>query len=198
MEIAINNKQQMIQGINGLAQVVQGLKQIEDYMETMVQLEDKYEKMNNNIALIQENIEQKNKEIESLNDDINKLKERTLILATDNGKKKEWTKTIQSLAYTYNGGRNTLEYELFHRTIINDCYAHIYNFYQINTYVDIKIDDYDEAIKLMRKWFGNKQNIKKSRNRKIRDLIQKIDKGTIKEYERELCNKYLNQQGEDM
>lgn len=134
-------------------------------------------------------------EIEKTNNDVGVLKERTLVLATDDGKMKELTKTMQRMAYQNNGQKNTLEYSLFHRQVVDDCYAHLYNIYQVNTYKRIKIEDFDEAIKAIVRWFKNEQNIKKSRKKKLDSLTDKQTKETITKQEEKLFNQYLNKMG---
>lgn len=175
----------------------------EELMEIQEKVtEVRLRKIENNIGNLEDNNKKLNKKIEILQAENDGLQDRIIgiednifKLEHDKGKKKEWTKTIQSLAFKYNGNKNSLEYELFHRAIINNCYSHIYNIYQINTYGDIKLDEYDEAMTAMYKWFTNNQNIKRTRRNKLKKLRDDIDKGINTEKEEKLFNKFMELTG---
>lgn len=148
--------------------------------------------ISNSIKLININQEEHGSQLASNADDIKYLKDKTCTLATDDGMQKELTKLLQALTYEANGNANTLEYALFHRHIINGCYAHIYNIYEVNSYKRINIEDYKECKKSVEKWFKNSRNIARIRNKKIKDLMAKDDNGSIKVNEKKLLDKILD------
>jgi hypothetical protein len=110
-------------------------------------------------------------ELEDTKQTLTHLKKVTYVLATDDGKMREITKLMQSSTYKYTKGKNTLADKLFHRSIVNGAYKHLYNIYQINSYKRINIDDFNEAITSIKKWFGNKGNIKRIINNELNKYV---------------------------
>lgn len=111
--------------------------------------------------------------IKNLNDtkeEYKKLKDVTYVLATDDGKMKELTRLMQSLTYKKcTKTKNSLKDKLFHKSITDTCYKHLYNQFQINSYKRIHIDDFEESLKVIKRWFGNEQNIKRTINKKLQE-----------------------------
>ena len=121
-------------------------------------------------------------------DDYKNLKEATYVLATDDGKMKELTKLMQFLTYKCTGNKLSLKDQLFHKIITNACYKHLYGQYQINSYKRIKIDDYEESIKVIKRWFGNKENAKSVINKRLKEYVN--DKN-LPTYKQEMVDRYL-------
>lgn len=116
-----------------------------------------------------ENIERTQQDI---NTELNEVKDVTYVLATDDGKRKELTKLVNRLCYTkYTDNKNTIKDKLFHRSLIKACYDRLYNQFEVNSYTRIKIDDFNEALKVVNRWFNNEQNIKKVVSKRLQEYI---------------------------
>lgn len=99
---------------------------------------------------------------EELKEENAQIKEVTFVLATDDGKRKTLTKLVNSLCYKkYTGKQKSLKDKLFHRSITQGCYSRLYDQFEVNSYTRIRIDDFEEAIKVVKRWYGNEQNIKR-------------------------------------
>ncbi|MFS1518531.1 ORF6C domain-containing protein [Bacillus sp. SCS-151] len=102
--------------------------------------------------------------------EIKEVKDATLVLATDDGKRKAFTKLINSLCYKkYTGKKNSLKDKLFHRVIVDSCYKRVYDQFEINSYTRIKLEDYDESKKVVYRWYNNKQNIENAVFRRLEE-----------------------------
>jgi hypothetical protein len=140
------------------------------------------------VAILSKDNELFKSELKDAKDTIEQIKEVTYVLATDDGKMKELTRLIQMFTYKCTGNKSSIKDQLFHKIITNACYKHIYSQYQINSYKRIKIDDFDESIKVIKRWFGNKENIKKVINKRLKEYIN--DKH-LPQYKQDMVDKYL-------
>lgn len=144
------------------------------------------------IALLSKDNKLFKSELEETKETLFQIKEVTYVLATDDGKMKELTRLIQLLTYKCTGGKTTLKDKLFHKIITNTCYKHLYGQYQINSYKRIKIDDFDESIKVIKRWFGNTQNAKNTIHKRLKEYVNDKDLSVDK---KDMVSKYLEEIG---
>lgn len=145
----------------------------------MTELEDKLEKLEADRMIYNSKLETHENKIENmerLHKDIGKeltlVKDVTFVLATDDGKRKALTKLVNSLCYKrYTDKKNSLKDKLFHRALVKACYDRLYNQFEVNSYTRIKIDDFDEAKKVVNRWFNNQENIRKTVSKRLREYI---------------------------
>ena len=141
--------------------------------ELISQYTNELEKIKTNYKILDKKQEETVNKLDNTIQEYKRLKEVTYVLATDDGKMKELTKLMQSLTYKkFTGTKNSLKDKLFHMSITDSCYRHLYGQYQVNSYKRISIDDFDESMKVIKKWFGNEQNIKRTVNKKLQEYIK--------------------------
>lgn len=123
--------------------------------------------------LLKNDLKETKSEIFEVKQNYNILKDATYVLATDDAKRKEFTRLLNSLIYSkYTGKKNSLKDKLFHQALAKTCYDRIYNQFEINSYTRVRIDDFDEAVKVVHRFFGNEQNIKKCISNRLKSYIE--------------------------
>lgn len=175
---AINNNTliKAVENVNEMIKVVDDIK--DKYTNVKIELEEvknKNKSLSDSIEYIIDENNELQIEVKQTKEDYEKIKEVTYVLATDDGKMKELTKTIQKLTYNITGGKHTYEDILFHRALTDGCYKHLYNVFQVNTYKRIKIDSFEIAMTTIYNWFGNKQNVKRTINKKLNEYKKAKD-----------------------
>lgn len=155
---------------------LQSVKNInKDLINTMGFIKESNDALISSVNYIKNKNSELQIEVEQAKEEYEKIKEVTYVLATDDGKMKELTKTIQKLTYNITGGKHTYEDMLFHRALTDGCYKHLYNVFQVNTYKRIKIDSFEIAMTTIYNWFGNKQNVKRTINKKLNEYKKTKD-----------------------
>ncbi len=172
---------------DAIKSAVESVSKILDEVQTKVSV------LANENKNLKSQVEDAKAELDEVKKEQIKIKEATYVLATDDGKMKELTRLVAYLTYSkYTKNSTTLKYKLFHRAIIKDCYKHLYGQYQINTYKRIKIDEFDESIKVITRWFGNEQNVKRTVSKRLKEYIS--DKNLSKDKQL-LVDKFLDEVG---
>ena len=147
------------------------------------------------VAILSKDNELFKSELKDAKDTIDQIKEVTYVLATDDGKMKELTRLVQALTYKCTGNKTSIKDQLFHQIITKACYKHLYGQYQINSYKRIKIDDFDESIKVIKRWFGNTQNVKSVIHKRLKEYVNNKN---LSQNKQQMVDKYLEQIGGDI
>lgn len=121
--------------------------------------------------------------------DIDKVKEVTYVLATDDIKQRDLTNAVARRAFKFSGKKNSPKYKLFYRSYISDCYSHLYKIFGVRSYKRIKIDDFDLALKSV----YNYHPTPAFTNKKLHDYIDQQDKGLLTEVKSNALNLYLEE-----
>jgi len=122
--------------------------------------------------LIRNELEETKLEFSEVKKEYSVLKDATYVLATDDGKCKTLTKLIKNMVFKkYTGTKKTLKYKLFQECITRACYGRIYAQFEINSYKRIRIEDFEEAIKVVNRFFANIQNITYTVEKKLKEYI---------------------------
>lgn len=149
------------------------LNAVNKSVEFIDELKTKFSIMELNYELLKNNQTETDGKVDKMGSDYLVLKDATYVIATDDGKRKELTKLINSLVYSkYTGRKNSLKDKLFHKTITENCYKRIYAQFEINTYTRIKIDDFEEAKKVVLRFYNNEQNIRNTVYNRLQEYIK--------------------------
>ncbi|MCP1159409.1 ORF6C domain-containing protein [Bacillus infantis] len=142
-----------------------------DYKQNMIEyIQDAVTKSNRELSNKVDRLEEKERKQD---EDIEQIKDVTFVLNTEPGKRKSFTKLINSLCYKkYTGKKHTIKDKLFHMAIVRDCYSRVYDQFEVNSYHSIKLEDYEEAIKVVNRWYNNPDNIKRVVNKRLGEYVK--------------------------
>lgn len=132
-------------------------------------------------------LDEENKE---LNNKYTKLADLTYVLATDDVKAEELIRLIKKQAFKGLGkgnGMGSVEYLLFYRKYISNIHSRLKENFQVPKYSRIKIDDYDEALNIVKGWFPERKLKKAIEN----EYFKQMEKGILKKEKEVAFNIYL-------
>lgn len=153
-------------------------------------VEDENKKFKAELKTLKASFDNINFEQEIQKEDINKIKKITYVLGSDGGKRKTLTSLINHLCYkNYTEKSQSLKDKLFHRAITKACYKRLYDQFEVSSYLSINLEDFDESLKVVRRWYGNKSNIEKAVKKRLR---QYIEDAHLPKHKQDMVDKFMN------
>lgn len=183
----INN--QLILSNQNMGTAMKSLKEqaIDSMVKQIDDMKNKNNKMQNDIYILKKQHEESKEVSNNMIQEINEIKEKTNVLNNDRAKARELTKSVKARVFKFAGKPNSAKYILFYRYYINNCYGKLKDIFEVASYRDIKIDDFEIALKVVNNWYPPTNMT----NKKLHEYINDNDKKLLPEYKVNALNQYL-------
>lgn len=142
---------------------IKGLKsdieEIRANQELLITKSERHDDSINNLESSQTEVKEKVEHLEDFN----------FVLRNYPKEKRELSKIVKDMVKKYTGKSGSVEYVLFYRTFIKNCYKKITDALSVDSSLQIRIDDIKIAYSIAKKWYPERFYI----NKKILEYQQK-------------------------
>lgn len=182
---------QLVSSSQNMSQAIMTLKEqtLDVISQQVNDLVVKFSKLENDVSIIKKDNEESKEAFRHVTQDIEGIKEITNVLNSDRAKARELSKSVRARAFKFSGSKTSPKYELFYRYFTSRCYGHLKEIFNVESYRDIKIDDFEMALKAVSNWHPTQASI----NKKLHEYIDLQDKGLLPKVRSNALDLYLEE-----